>query len=134
MIYGIMKKYGILLTVFIFAVFGCRKSRFNAGQAIPQQKIKYNLYDSVIREYNNGIFIQEFHYVINRNIEVNKLTATGEVLYNTDTFHIYDSSRLIYTNGSFPLIQFNDDSIVIYRHLGGVAYQTWGYLFGKEIN
>jgi hypothetical protein len=91
------------------------------------------MYDSVIRQIDNmngGGIISENHFALNRNIDIYKNNTSGEIIYSSDTFVIYQNSPLTYSNknSSFPLLKFNNDTLSIYRHLGGVALQTWEFL------
>ena len=128
-----MKKINLVLTFILLLQLSCKKNNSEEVQTPKLIETKYKLYDSVIKvidNMNGGVIIQENHYTLNRDILISKNSITEELVYNSDTFVIYQNSPLTYSNknGSFPLLGFNNDSLSIYRHLGGVGYQTWEYL------
>ena len=134
-----MNKINLTLILLFTCSLACRKSGSDSSQ--PQNistETKYRLYDSVIKVIDNtssGSVIQEDHYTLNREIKIYTTQEPSEVIVNTDTFILYTYSPLVYThkNNNFPLLRMNGDSITIYRHLGGVGYQTWEYILGVKL-
>lgn len=127
-----IKKINLLFIAFLLIQLSCKK--VNPIEQTPKTiDTKYRIYDSVIKVFDNmngGVITQENHFVLNRDIIISKNSTSGELVYNSDTFIIHQNTPIIYSNknGSFPLLGFNNDSLSIYRHLGGVGYQTWEYL------
>jgi hypothetical protein len=124
-------KNTIILFFILILQLSCKKSNSESLETPKFIENKYRVYDSIIVLYNNmGGISKEEHYALNRTISVYKNNASGELVYNSDTFAIYRNTPLTYSNKhrSFPLLKFNNDSLSIYRHVGGIGYQTWEYL------
>lgn len=132
-----MNMQKIILLIFVLVQLSCIKQDTDISQTQPLENIRFKLYDSVIRIYDNmngNTIIQENHNALNRVIEIDKIITSGELIYNSDTFKIYTTSPLVFSsiNSSFPLLRLDNDSISIYKHIGGVGYQTWEYLLGYK--
>lgn len=132
-----MKTVSIFLLLTIFLIMGCKKHHPTETTAgYTYEKMNYHLYDATIIVYDNmngGAILQEDHSLMDSDINLDKIIETGQLLYNKDTFVLQQNGSDPYYSpiaGSFPLLKFNSDSIVIYRHLYGVGTQTWQYLHG----
>ena len=125
-----MKKLNLLLIVILLFQLSCKKNHTENVQTLNLEETRYRMYDSVILVSNGGGIIQEDHYVLNKDIKIYKTITSGELIYNSDTFVIFQNVPPSYNmkNGSFPILTFKNDSLSISRHLGGVGIQTWEYL------
>jgi hypothetical protein len=126
------KQYLFIIFVFIIGL-ACKKQASEPTPFTNLELMKFKLCDSALITYDakgNGGKISENHNPMNRDLELYKNKTTGEIIYKSDTFRLYQNSPLTYSNknGSFPLLGFSKDSLSIYKHLGGVGYQTWEYL------
>lgn len=134
-----MKKINLLHLIFLVFLFSCKKDPVVIIVPPEIEKMQYTIYDSVyltVQNFNGNRTTSEAHNFANTKIDINKNTTTGELIYNSDTFELYQSSPLYYRNkhGSFPLLGFRNDSLVISRHLFGVGTQLWLYLYCVKNN
>lgn len=127
-----MKNLILLFILILLFQQSCTKDHSETTQNQKLEPSTFKICDSVIRVYNSmtGGIITENHNIVDRDIIIYKNVSSGELVYNSDTFIIYNNAPLTYSNkhSSFPLLEFNNDSLSINRHIGGVGYQTWELL------
>lgn len=99
------------------------------------ETLKYLLKDSIIRvSYQSES--QADIFLINKEIEIYKLTEVDILLFNSDSFVRYDNNPNRYVNktgGKPKTMNFKNDTIILSTHLGGVAIQTWEHLVGIKL-
>lgn len=88
----------------------------------------------VSSQSSGGGVVSENHYTANKLISIYKNPSNNELIYESDTFIVYQTTPITYSNknGLFPLLAFSNDSISIYRHLSGEGLQTWEFLYGVK--
>lgn len=99
------------------------------------ETLKYLLKDSIISVSFQSEF-QADTFLINKEIEIYKLTEVDILLFNSDSFVRYDDNPNRYVNktGWRPrTMNFKNDTIRLSTHLGGVAIQTWEHLIAIKL-
>jgi hypothetical protein len=133
----ILKTQNAILIACLGSLLSCSKNNPKKAQSNFSEEIKYKIYDSMIRVSNQssgGGVVSENHYTANKLISIYKNQSTNELIYESDTFIVYQTTPITYSNknGSFPLLAFSNDSISIYRHLSGVGLLSWVFLYGVK--